>query len=138
MIRGAALSTRARRTLGGYFATVACLVGVGVFRGLPVREAWVDTVAAALCLALIVAALGLFARARWRERLARAVAWTLLVVGLATVAAVTLTASHVAGLYGPVGSGGALIFGLVAALLVPYLVVAPAVAVHWLSRRRPR
>lgn len=138
MTRGPALSDRARRTLGGYFATVAGLVGVGVFRGLPVRDAVVDTVAAALCGALVVAALGLFARARWRERVARAVAWALLGVGLAAVAAVTLTASHVAGLYGPVGSGGALIFGLVAALLVPYLVVAPAVAVHWLSRRRPR
>lgn len=138
MTGGSALSDRARRTLGGYFATVAGLVGVGVFRGLPVRDAWVDTVAAALCLGLVVAALGLFGRAPWRERLARAVAWSLLVVGLVTVAAITLTASHIAGLYGPVGSGGALIFGLVAALLVPYLIVAPAMAVHWLSRRRPR
>jgi len=136
--RGAALSERARRTLGGYFTTLAALVGVGVFRGLPVRDAWVDTLAAALCGALAVAAAGLLARAKWRERFARAVAWSVLAVGLVTVAALALTASHIAGLYGPVGSGGALIFGLVAALLVPYLIVAPALAVHWLSRRRPR
>ena len=38
MTRGAALSERARRTLGGYFTTLAALVGVGVFRGLPVRD----------------------------------------------------------------------------------------------------
>lgn len=133
-----ALSETARRTLGVYFATVAGLIGIGVFRGLPVRDGPVDAVAAALCGLLAAGAWSLLGRARWRERLARVIAWSLLAVGLSTVAALTLTASHIAGLYGPVGSGGALIFGLIAALLVPYLIVAPAVAVHWLGRRRPR
>ncbi len=132
---GFALSERARRTFGGYFLLTATAIGFGVFRGLPVRYLPVDAAAAALALALAVGGLGLLGKTRWRERVARLVAWLALGVGLALTAALTLTASHIAGLYGPVGAGGALIFALVGLLTAPYLIVGPAVVVHWLSRR---
>ena len=48
-----------------------------------------------------------------------------------------LTASWLAGIYGPVGAGGAAIMALVAALALPYLVVLPCVELVWLAPRRP-
>ena len=40
--------------------------------------------------------------------------------------ALAFTSAHISGLYGPVGMGGALLLGAVALLLVPYLVLVPA------------
>jgi len=116
--------------------TTAAVISVGVFLGLPVRYAPVDVPAFALAFALAVSGLGLLVRARWRERVARAVSWITLLLGLALVAALVLTASHVAGLYGPIGRGGALILVLVACLAVPYLVAIPLVGAHVFARPR--
>jgi hypothetical protein len=55
-----------------------------------------------------------------------------LVVGLTLVTTLALTASWLAGVYGAVGSGGAIILTLVAVLLLPYLVVLPAVKLGYL------
>ena len=49
-----------------------------------------------------------------------------LFLGLLLVGALAISASFLMGIYGPVGRGGAVILVLVAALAVPYLVVAPA------------
>jgi hypothetical protein len=70
---------------------------------------------------------------RWAARIAAVIA---LVVGLGLVSALSLTASYLSGIYGPVGRGGALILILVAALALPYLVVLPAVQLVWLGPLR--
>jgi hypothetical protein len=113
----------------------AAVVALGVYE-LPARVVGVDGAAALLVLGLGVSGAGLLLGARWAVRLAKVVSWTTLVLGLALTAVLALTASHVAGLYGPIGRGGAAILAMVAALAVPYLVVAPALCVRALSRRR--
>jgi hypothetical protein len=114
---------------------VAVFVAVGVFRLLPTRWWVVD--AGAVIVALLLGASGgaLLADAPIAERLTRAAAMVVLVLGLALFAAISLTASWISGVYGQVGAGGAIIFGLVAALVLPYVVVLPAVELVWVGPR---
>ncbi len=69
------------------------------------------------------------------ERLTRVAASVVLVLGLSLFAAIALTASWISGVYAQVGSTGAIVFGLVAALVLPYLVVFPAVELAWIGPR---
>ena len=94
----------------------AILVYLGVFEGLPARYWLVDGGAALLIALFAGAGFGLLtrravgvARRRWPARSPRSCWGSLLVSTLA------LTASYLSGVYGPVGKGGALILGLVAA-----------------------
>ena len=130
-----ALSSRARKVFGSLHIATSGIVAVGVFVGLPVRYAPVDTAAGVLATALLVSGFGLLTGASWRERAARLVSWMTLGIGLALTAVLVVTASHVVGLYGPIGRGGALILSMVALLVLPYLVAVPALSVHWLSRK---
>ncbi len=110
----------------------AALIVFGVFFGLPARWAPVDVTAAVL-IALEAAAGGaLLARSAWAERVASAAAIVALVIGLAVVTTLALTASWLSGVYGPVGRGGGIILVLVAAMVLPYLVVLPAVQLFWM------
>ena len=59
-----------------------------------------------------------------------------LLLGLALVTTLALTVSYLAGIYGPVGRGGALILGLAAALGIPYVIALPAAQLVWLGRWR--
>ena len=133
-----AATRRERRVFSALHIVTGAVVVVGVFMGLPVRYAPVDLLAGVLALALFVSGFGLLARTRWSQRVARAVSWVTLVIGLSVTALLTITASHVAGLYGPIGRGGALIMVLVACLVVPYLVAIPVVGVHVFSRGNRR
>lgn len=111
------------------------LVAIGVFAGLPSRW-WPVDLGAALIVGLDVAAgLALLAGAPWAPRIARAACAVALALGLFTVTVAAVTASWLSGVYGPVGKGGALIVGLVAALVLPYLVALPLAQLVWL---RPR
>ena len=60
------------------------------------------------------------------------------VAGAATVTTLASTAGYLAGLYGPVGRGGALILGVVALLVLPYLVLLPLAQVYVLARTSER
>ena len=133
-----AATRRERRVFSALHIVTGAVVVVGVFMGLPVRYAPVDLLAGVLAIALFVSGFGLLARTRWSQRVARAVSWVTLVIGLSVTALLTITASHVAGLYGPIGRGGALIMVLVACLVVPYLVAIPVVGVHVFSRGNRR
>jgi hypothetical protein len=111
------------------------LVAVGVFAGLPARW-WPVDVGAGLLAALDVAAgVALLVGVRWAPRLAQGACAVALVLGLFTVTMGAVTASWLAGVYGPVGAGGALILALVAALALPYTVALPIAQLVWL---RPR
>ena len=113
----------------------ASLVLVGVFVALPSRWWPVDVAAVLLGALEIVAGAGLLARAAWAEKAARAASAVALALGLFLVTVLAITASWLGGTYGPVGRGGSIILGLVAALALPYLVVLPLVQLVWL---RPR
>ena len=113
----------------------AILVYVGVFEGLPARY-WLVDIGAALVIALFAGAgFGLLTDAPWAARAARASSVVSLMLGLALVSTLALTASYLSGVYGPVGKGGALILGLVAALALPYLVAIPMAQLVWLGRQ---
>ena len=117
----------------------AALIYLGVFQGLPSRW-WPIDLPAAVVIALFAAAgVGLLGQTSWAPKVAWLASAVSLVLGVLLVATLALTASFLAGIYGPVGRGGALILALVAALAVPYLVVLPAAQLVWLGpfRRAP-
>jgi len=128
------------RALAIGFGTIdlisAILVYLGVFEGLPARY-WLVDGGAALVIALFAGAgFGLLSDAKWATRASLAASVVALVLGLALVSTLALTASYLNGVYGPVGKGGALILGLVAALALPYLVAVPLAQLAWLGQRR--
>jgi hypothetical protein len=129
-------SRRAAVVLGVADALSALVIAVGVFGGLPSRWLPIDGPAAILAGMEVVSAAGLLSGAGWGRALGRATAALALGVGLAVCTALALTAGWLRGVYGPVGAGGAVILGLVAALVLPYLVALPAVQVVWLAPAR--
>lgn len=126
------LSRRASLVFGIVDVFTAALIAVGVFVALPSRWAPVDLAAAALIGVDLAAGVGLLASKPWGPRAARAASGLSLALGLWLVTALAVTASWLSGVYGPVGRGGAVVLGLVAALALPYLVVLPVVRLVWL------
>ncbi len=127
------MSVRGRLAFGFLDLVAACLVAIGVFRGLPARAGAIDGCAAVVILLLTVSGVGLMLGRAWAPRVARATSVIVLALGLALVATLAITASYLAGIYGPVGKGGAVILVLVAALGLPYLVALPATQLLWLG-----
>jgi hypothetical protein len=93
---------------------------------LPARYAPIDLAGTALALLQLAAGIGLWSGRAYGRKLALVTAWVTFASGAALVTALLLTLSHLAGLYGPVGAGGALLMGIIAALVLPYLVLLPA------------
>ena len=114
----------------------AFLVYVGVFEGLPVRYWPVDGGAVVVIVLFAAAGVGLVAKQPWAARVAALASLVSLSLGLALVSTLALTASYLSGIYGPVGRGGALILGLLAATALPYLVALPVAQLAWLGRTR--
>ena len=114
---------------------VAALVGFGVFRGLPAR--WLPIDAPALVVVVLMAASGvtLLLNHRFAARITRAAGYVTLACGLALFAMLVVTASWLSGIYGTSGKGFGAIFGLVALLVLPYLVVFPAALLAWVGPR---
>ncbi len=129
------MTPRAARVFGGTHALTGLLVACGVFRCLPVRWLPVDVAAGALVVLETAAAAGLLGGAAWGKAVARATSFAALGAGLSLVTVLAVTASWLAGVYGPVGAGGATLLVLVAALALPYLVVLPCVEIIWLGGR---
>ena len=131
-----AMPTRTERLFFGVADLLAgALVAVGVFAGLPARWWPVDVGAGLLATLDVAAGVALLVGVRWAPRLVRVACAVSLALGLVTVTVGAITASWLAGVYGPIGSGGALILGLVAALVLPYAVALPLAQLVWL---RPR
>lgn len=111
------------------------LVAVGVFAGLPARWWPVDLGAGLLAGLDVAAGVALLVGVRWAPRLVRVACAVALALGLFVVTVGAVTASWLSGVYGPVGKGGALILGLVAALVLPYAVALPLAQLLWLRSR---
>ncbi|MBS2019593.1 MAG: hypothetical protein JST00_42420 [Deltaproteobacteria bacterium] len=114
---------------------VSALVAWGVFRGLPTRWWLVDGGAVIVVALLGSSGAALVSDHRLKETLTRLASAVSLVIGLALFATLAITASWLSGVYGPIGRGGAAVFMLVAALVLPYLVVLPAVELAWVGPR---
>ncbi|WP_394843618.1 hypothetical protein LZC95_42035 [Pendulispora brunnea] len=132
------MSLRIRRLFAALDLVSAVLLGLGVFVGLPDRWLYVDLPAGLLMLLFGLTAVGLFASTAWAEKVARATAVVALGLGLLLIALLAIGASYLYGIYGPVGQGGALIFGLIIALAIPYLIALPVAQFLWFSRAGTR
>lgn len=126
------------RSLAIVFGTAnivtAALLAFGVFVALPARWWPVDAPAGALIALEVASGIALLLRLSWAARAARVCSATTLACGLLAVTSLGVSASWLAGVYGSVGQGGAIILALVAALVLPYAVVLPAVELVWLGR----
>lgn len=111
---------------------LALLLSVGIWVALPARYLLVDVVGSLIAMLAAGAAVGLIAGASWSLALARVAAAFELVIGTLCVSALALSVSQLAGAYGPVGAGGALLMGTIALLVLPYLVLLPALQLYWL------
>lgn len=124
-----------RARIGFGVANVAVAIGVlfGVFKLLPTR--WLPVDAAGLALAALFGASGvmLLRKMPQAEKVTRWAALVVLAIGVVLVTLIFATAGWISGVYGQVGSGGAVIFGLVGLLVLPYVVVLPAVELAWLG-----
>ncbi len=127
------MSARGARLLFGAANVVtALLIAFGVFVALPSRWWPVDTAAVVLVLLQLASGTGLLTGTPWAPKVARAASAVALALGLFTVTVLAVTASWLAGIYGPVGRGGSIVLALVAALALPYLVALPLVQLVWL------
>jgi hypothetical protein len=104
----------------------------GVWLALPARWAWVDVPATLLAVAALLSSVALLLRTRWATPWARVVLWAELLLGTTTASLLAAAAAQLAGSYGPVGAGGAILLVVVALLVLPYLVVFPALQLVWL------
>lgn len=120
-------------------AVVGSLIACGIWLGLPARWLPVDLVgtlialAAWSCVPAVLVRSAPAAALRW----VRAVIWAELAAGSLAVSLLAASMAQLAGSYGPVGSGGALLMGTIAALVVPYLVALPVLQLRWLRGAEP-
>ena len=131
----AAMATRLRLRL---VAVAQLLLGVllllAVWRLLPARWAPVDALGTALALGCLFGGGALLSGARVGPRAARVVSVVTLGVGLLVTSALCVTVAHLVGSYGPVGQGGAVLMGVIALLVLPYLVALPLLQLLWLRQ----
>jgi hypothetical protein len=114
---------------------LAVLVVVGVFAGLPTRWAPVDVPALLIVLLLLASAYALLRPQPWSLRVVRWAAGVVLALGLLCVFGLTLAIAFLSGVLGAVGSGGVTLFVMVVALVLPYLVIYPALQLVWAAQR---
>jgi hypothetical protein len=105
---------------------LALLLLAGVWLALPARWLWIDLPLSLLALGCVLVSAGLFARTRWALRATRVLLWIELALGTLLVSLLGLSIAQLAGSYGPVGAGGAVLMATIALLIVPYLVLLPA------------
>lgn len=115
------------------FALLLALRGFG-------HDSWPLRVSS-LCVAVLLSwsAFGLARATRWRLAALRACALLELTLGLCAIATLAVAAYHLgaaAAVEGPFRPSGTLTLTLGLALLLPYLLVYPAVQLLWLRRER--
>ncbi len=125
-----------RLTFGVLNAIAGLIVLLGVLVLAQPRYWALDLPAAAIGIVQWVSAVGLLAKRRWGLRALTIAAWLSFVLGLAVVFLVVLTMVFLRGVHGSYGMAALVVSGLVVALLVPYIVVVPALELLWLKRRQ--
>ena len=127
------MTARSQRVWGTVDVVFGAVLAFAVFRGLPARSLYVDIPAGVLAASFAIGGGGLVAGQGWARKVLRVT--TLVSAGLGAVFVVLLCfgMGFLAGVHAPVGSGGVLLGGLIVLLLIPYLIVFPAVQ-HWALR----
>lgn len=130
---GEAKDRRARICFGIGNLAIAAFTLFGVFRLLPTRWWVVDGGASLFALLLAASGVALLRRHRLADRVTRIAAAVALLLGLLLFFSLVVTAAWIGGVYGQVGQTGAVLFGLVCALVLPYAVVYPAIELAWIG-----
>ncbi len=123
-----------RPWLGGSDLVLGVLTLVAIWALLPARYWPMDVFGTTLAVLLLFAGSGLVLGTGWARPVALGVGALALAVGLVLFTGLAFTASWLSGQYGPVGAGGAVLLSVVAALVLPYLVVLPAAQLWALAR----
>jgi hypothetical protein len=105
---------------------------VGLCAALPARYWAVDAPAIVLCALATASAIGLARKSSWWFRALRASALCELFAGLAALSALALSVSYLGGVHGELGNMTVAFWIAGSLLLLPYLVVYPALQLLWL------
>ena len=124
-----------RITFGVLNAVSALVLLVGVF-GVVQPRFWVlDVPAAIIAFVSLVSAVGLLARLPWALRALTVSAWVSFVLGLTIVTLIVISIAFLRSIHGDHGLAALAVSGLIVALLVPYVVLLPALELLWLNRQ---
>ena len=128
--------SRVRITFGVLNGVAGIVLLVGVFVVTEPRFWALDVPATLIAAAQLASAVSLLARLRWALRALALAAWVSFVLGLVIVFLIVLTMLFLRGIHGDYGVAAMAVSGLVVALLVPYIVILPALELLWLKRQR--
>lgn len=132
------MQMRWRLFFGSIDVVSAGLTAVVVRFGLHVRVWPVDLVSFLVVGSFLASGIALMADTKYADTIARIACSFVLLVGLTLVLALVATAAWLEGVFGPVGKAGAAVYGISAALVLPYVVLIPAAELLWLGPPRPR
>jgi len=128
--------SRAPLTFGVLNGVAGVVLLVGVFVLAQPRFWGLDVPALLIGAVQLTSAVALLARLRWALRALTVAAWVSFVLGLLIVFLIVITMVFLRGIHGDYGVAGLAVSGLVVALLVPYVVVLPALELLWLGKQR--
>lgn len=128
------LSNPARLTFGILNLLVALILTCGVFVVVQPRFWALDVPLALIACAQLVSGVALLLRLPWALRALSVAAWAAFGLGLLVISLIILSMVFLRGILGDYGVAALAVSGLIVALLVPYLLVLPAVELLWLKR----
>ena len=127
--------SRVRVAFGVLNATAAAVLLIGVFVVVQPRFWALDLPLAAIAVVELVSAVALLAKLRWAQQALALAAWVSFVLGLLVVSLIVLSMVYLRGIHGDYGTAALAVSGLIVALLIPYVVVLPALELLWLKRQ---
>jgi hypothetical protein len=132
------LSNAARLTFGISNLLVALILSVGLFLVVQPRFWGLDVPLALIALSQLASGAGLLLRLPWATRALRVSAWASFGLGLVVISLIVLSMVFLRGILGDYGVAAIAVSGLIVALLVPYVLVLPALELLWLKRPSER
>ncbi len=128
------LSNSARLTFGILNVLTALILSGGLCVVVQPRFWAFDLPLALIALSQWVSGVALLARLRWAARALGIAAWASFGLGLLVISLVVLSMVFLRGILGDYGVAALAVSGLIVALLVPYVLLLPAVELLWLKR----
>jgi hypothetical protein len=128
------LSPAARLTFGIANLLVGVILFGGTFLVVQPRFWAFDGPLSLIALSQLTSGVGLLLRLPWAARALRVSAWLSFCLGLVVISLVVLSMVFLRGILGDYGVAALAVSGLIVALLVPYVLVLPALELLWLKR----
>ncbi len=128
------LSNAARLTFGVSNLAVTSILLGGLFVVVQPRFWGLDVPLALIAILQLVSGAALLLRLPWAARALRVAAWVSFGIGLLVTSLIVLGMVFLRGILGDYGVAAMAVSGLIVALLVPYVLVLPALELLWLKR----